>query len=58
MKGKGKAVPMAVGDNDWQAEDDVRTLVQAEKIKADPKRMKRAMAKKKEMQKNLAAIGN
>lgn len=34
---------------DWCAEDDMRTLMEAEKIKADPKRLKaaRAMAKTK-----------
>lgn len=35
-------------ENDWRAEDDMHTLVAAQKIKADSKRYKAAMAKIKE----------
>lgn len=36
-------------DKEWQAEDDMRTLVRAEEIRKDPKRLKaaQAMAKKR-----------
>lgn len=39
-------------DKKWRAESDVRTLMEAEKIKADPKRLKAAqdMAKEKMME--------
>lgn len=49
--------PMA-SENDWRAEDDLRTLIAAEKIKHDPKRMKACMAKKREMSKHLAKAGS
>lgn len=43
-------------EQEWQAENDLRTLIDAEKIKRDPKRLKAAMAKRKEMKKDLDAI--
>jgi len=51
-----KVSAMEKEENDWRAEDDLRTLVAAEKIKRDPKRLKAAMAKKREMKKDLDAI--
>lgn len=41
---------------EWQAESDLRTLIDAEKIKSDPKRIKAAMAKHREMKKALEAV--
>ena len=38
MKKKEAAMPMV--DDKWQAEDDLRTLMRAEEIKANPERMK------------------
>ena len=35
-------------DMRWRAEDDLRTLVEAEKIRGDSKRLKAAMAMRKE----------
>ena len=60
------AVGLTVADKKWQAESDARTLVDAELIKNDPKKMKAAakaaermakeeMAKAKAMQ-NIAGI--
>lgn len=46
----------AKSDDDWQAECDLRALIDAEKIKADDKRMKRAMAKHAEMMTALKAV--
>jgi hypothetical protein len=40
----------------WRAESDLRTLIDAEKIKADPKRMKAAMKCRAEMKKAVDAI--
>lgn len=36
-------------DKEWQAEEDMRTLVRAEEVRKDPKRLKaaQAMAKKR-----------
>lgn len=42
--------------NDWQAESDLRTLTDAEKIKSDKDRLKRAMKKRDEMAKNLEKV--
>ncbi len=36
-------------DADWQAESDLNTLIEAEKIKKDPKRLKLVMARKKKL---------
>lgn len=58
MKG---AVPMAksasADEKDWQAEADLRTLIEAEKIEADPARRRAAMKKLKELKKAVSAIG-
>lgn len=46
---KGNALVGSDGyENEWRAQDDMRTLVEAEKIKKDPKRIAaaRACAKK------------
>jgi len=43
-------------DKEWMAESDLRTLIDAEKIKADPDRIKAAMKKRDEMKKALGAI--
>ncbi len=40
----------------WQAESDLWTLVDAEKIKADKARLKAAMACRAEQQKALASL--
>lgn len=43
-------------DKDFQAEDDLRTLIEAEKIKRDKSRLKAAMAKGNEKRKDLAKV--
>jgi hypothetical protein len=56
-KSTGQAIGAPGGAmKDWEAESDLRTLIDAEKIKADPDRLKRAMAKKKELQKALKGM--
>lgn len=45
-----KRSPVAIKDDEeWQVEDDMRTLMRAKEIQADPKRMAKvkAMARKK-----------
>jgi len=39
---------MVSSDKEWQAEEDLRTLMEAKRIKADPKRYKAAIAKGRE----------
>jgi hypothetical protein len=53
-----KSVEAFKPDEEWRAESDLHTLMEAEKIKADPKRMAkvRALAKKKMME--AAAIAS
>ena len=49
-----------MNDNDWRAEDDMRTLMEADKIKKDAKRLKAAkdLARKKlEGMKCIAEMG-
>lgn len=40
-------------DAEWEAESDLNTLIDAEKIKNDPKRLKRVMARKKKLEEAL-----
>ena len=51
-----KEKSMAAQEKEWQAEGDLRTLVDAEKIKKDPARMKAAMAKAKEQKTALESV--
>lgn len=53
-----KAIPIgkAESDNSWQAEDDLRTLIRAEQIKADPKRYAAAKRKAKQRKEELAIV--
>lgn len=44
-------------DSEWRAEDDLRTLISAEKIKSDKARMAAAMKKRDEMKKAITNIG-
>lgn len=55
-KASSNLVSMRSGEDDWQVESDLRTLMECEKIEKDPKRMAkvRALAKKKLME--VAAI--
>jgi len=43
-------------DNDWQAESDLNTLIEAEKIKKDSARLKRALVHKKALLKALGDV--
>lgn len=40
----------------WKAESDLRTLIEAEKIRMDDKRLKAAMVKRSEMKKALDGV--
>lgn len=39
-------MPAVHGSENWEARDDLRTMVEAEKIKANPKRLMAAMAER------------
>lgn len=53
-----KGISPAYREDDWQTENDLRTLCDAEAIKKDPKRMKKCqeMAKKKMM--DMASVAH
>ena len=48
--------PVSAEDKEFRAEQDVRTLIDAEKIKGDAPRFKRAMAKAREQMKALRNV--
>lgn len=51
-------VDMGEDEKKWQAEQDVRTLVEAAKIKRDKPRHERAMKKLAEMKKDVETAQN
>ena len=53
---KAKAIAMSPEDQDWQAKNDMRTLMDAHAIKKDPKRHSAAKAKAKEHMAALQSI--
>lgn len=55
MHGRSRS-KMSAEEKDFQAEQDLRTLIEAEKVKGSPARLKAAMAKKREMQKALSNV--
>lgn len=55
-KSETSASGMLAEEKDWRAESDLRALIDAEKIKADPARLKAAMAKKRDLAKALKSI--
>lgn len=48
--------PIASSSDEWQAEDDMRTLARAEEIRKSPKRLKAALAKAKEKMAELQSL--
>lgn len=49
---------MTADEKRWQAEQDLRTLIEAGKVLADPKRQKAAMREKRKQQKALSELDN
>lgn len=47
-----------MGDTEWRAESDLRTLVEAEKIKKDKKRFAAAQDKAKEQLMEVASVAS
>lgn len=56
MKSGSKVAAMPAEEKEWRADSDLRTLIEAEKIKADPERLKAAMKKRVEMKKALDTV--
>lgn len=57
MKTKATAATEAPDEEkSWRAEADLRCLIDAEKVKADPERLKGAMKKYAEMEKAMKGI--
>lgn len=52
---KNPPAPKEIALDDWQVEDDLRTLSKAEEIKQDPKRYKAALAMAKD---KIKALGD
>lgn len=55
---KSKGSVCCVSDDDWRADSDLRTLIEAEQIKKDPKRLAKAQAKAKERMLEVAAVAS
>ena len=55
-KKKDTTAAIPAEEAEWRADSDLRTLIEAEKIKRDPKRLRAAMRKRREMQSELKAI--
>jgi len=58
MAKKGNAINTIRGEDDWQVESDLRTLMDAEKIEKDPKRLAKARALAKSKLLEVAAIAS
>ena len=53
---KGIKATMAAEEREWAAENDLRTLIEAEKVRLDGKRLKAAMRKKRELASALRKV--
>lgn len=51
-----KESQMSAQEKEWQAESDLRTLIDAEKVKKDKSHLDAAMKKQKEMKADLEKI--
>lgn len=58
MAKKNSSSICCMDDRDWRAESDLRTLVEAEKIKKDKKRFAAAQAKAKEKMMEVASVAS
>lgn len=54
--GKGNTAKMDTEELKWRTKDDVRTLKEAEEIKKDPERLKRAMVMSQEELENIKSF--
>lgn len=57
-KKSSNAIAMTKAEDDWQAESDLRTMIECEKIEADPKRLAKVQALAKKRMMEVAAIAS
>lgn len=55
-KKSSNAIATRISEDDWQTEDDLRTLMRAEEIEKDPKRLANAQKLAKQKLLDLAAV--
>ena len=55
---KNGAKPVSASHDNWQAEDDMRTLMRAEEVKRDPKRLAAAKACAKKKLEEVASVAS
>lgn len=56
MAKKSNVIAMTNTEDDWQVESDLRTMIECEKIEADPKRLAKAQALAKKRMMDFAVI--
>ena len=54
----GNRISAARADDDWQTDSDLRTLMEAEKIEKDPKRLEKAQALAKKKLLEIASVAS
>lgn len=57
-KKSSNAIAMTKAEDDWQTESDLRTMIECEKIEADPKRLAKVQALAKKRMMEVAAIAS
>lgn len=57
-KKSSNAIAMTKAEDDWQVESDLRTMIECEKIEADPKRLAKVQALAKKRMMEVAAIAS
>lgn len=58
MAKKSNSIGITCADDDWRAESDMRTLIEAEAIKRDQKRYKKAQECAKQKMLEVAAVAS
>jgi hypothetical protein len=58
MAKKSNAISVTKHEDDWQVESDLRTMIECEKIEADPKRLAKVQALAKKRMMEVAAIAS
>lgn len=58
MAKNGNAIAKVRAEDDWQAESDLRTVIECEKIEKDPARMKRVRALAKARLLEVASVAS
>jgi hypothetical protein len=57
-KNSGNAIARSSPSNDWEAENDLRTMLECEAIEADPKRLARVQALAKAKMLDMAKLAS